>query len=129
MIFELGLSGLACFAISKEISELKDSYTPGIPRDSNSLKTLLRKIRVLTAAERNSVKWRRCLLLSLLIIFLIFTFVICRYPTYREFILSLTLIFMGLYLTFSLYSKFYFSEIEKISKKITEKIRDKYFVS
>jgi len=52
------------FAIYKEYAEACDSYRQSTPDKNNSTDEILKKIVIGSNYDLNSVKWRRCLILS-----------------------------------------------------------------
>lgn len=80
------------------------SYTR--PNDNDSCDTLFKKIWKASGAEQSSIKWRRCFILSSIIVFLVYFFVATpgTIPDYKTFFLSFVIVFALLMMCFIYYS-------------------------
>lgn len=79
------------------------AYFQGRPTNNDSVPVLLDKISLSSSYESNSVKWRRCLIISLVITFVLFLLVFSRLPTGQELLIFLLIIYMSLYFMLSYY--------------------------
>ena len=81
------------------------AYFRGRPNSNDSTKVLLDKIMLSSTYESNSVKWRRCLIFSVLITIIGFLLVFSRLPTGQEMLIFVLCVYFGLYLILIYYQK------------------------
>jgi len=79
---------LFLYAIWKEATEGDDCYTRAIPKDTNQIGTLLRKIGICTKYEDNVVRWRKAYIIAFVGCIVIFLVLGRRIPTPRELVLT-----------------------------------------
>lgn len=89
------------------------AYREGKPSPNDSVDVLLQKISYSSIYETNSVKWRRCLILSVVITLVLFFLLFSRLPTGREFLICVLIIYFTMYLMLS----FYQSQVAKYAVK------------
>lgn len=82
-------------------------YIKGKPENTDTINELLNKIKISSNCEGSTVKWRRCLLLSIIISILIALVIMQKFPSGRDFFLMVFLAFIMLYFSFSYYEYHY----------------------
>lgn len=74
---------LILYALKGEIFNSRDPYTSGIPVESDSLPRLVRKIDYIVQTRSTSVKWRKVLLATTVIVALMFYFIDHEIPIHN----------------------------------------------
>ena len=82
-------------------------YNGGLGKNTDTVSKLLDKIQLSSECDVNTVKWRRSLILSIIGIFLVYIIVLRRIPQGDEFFLSVLLMFIVIYGSFSYYQFHY----------------------
>jgi len=82
-------------------------YIKGEPKSSDSVNQLLNKIKLSSNVASNTVKWRRSLLLSVVIVILISLVVLEKFPCGKQLVLMVFLAFIIIYFSFSYYEYHY----------------------
>lgn len=82
-------------------------YEKGQPKNTDNVNELLNKIKISTKCETTTVKWRRTLLLAVVITFLISLLILQRLPSGKEMFLMVFLTFMVIYFSFIYYEYHY----------------------
>jgi hypothetical protein len=82
-------------------------YVKGQPKNTDNVNELLNKIKISTNCGNSTVKWRRGLLLSVVICILISLVVLGKFPTGKEMFLMVFLTFIVIYFSFSYYEYHY----------------------
>lgn len=110
---------IVIFALHKELTESSDSYSLAYLKQPKrpSFFSLLRNITIAASYDKNTVRWRRCCLLSLVIIFVLFGVVAHKLPSTQEFIISFSSLFIIIYLFLEINAKMYSYKVEEIIKQ------------
>ncbi len=104
----------------KEKNKENDSQT----RKLSYIKKILDKIDILADTHQNTVKWRRCVILSIFSSVLISILVLNKFPTGKEFLLLVLPIFGTFYASFNYYSYHYDRYPSQFTKENTSAIRE-----
>lgn len=119
---------LAYYAIKMEYTDLKCpstkgnevcgngrgvAYIQGKPNADDDVCTLISKIGLSSKYESNSVKWRRCLIFSIIVTFAIFGLILCRLPNGQELLISILILYIASYLLLI----FYYNSISRPAVK------------
>ena len=103
------------------------AYVKGRPYTRDPPETLLNKISLSSSYENNTVKWRRCLIFSFVVTFIIFLLVLTRLPQGKELLICVLILYCTLYFMLSFYQN-------EVSRHATRQIdvsldllRDKLF--
>lgn len=107
---------LFLFALLKELTEQSHSYKQGEPSKKDDRKTILKKIERCLTFEQSCVKWRRSYIASVLIVALFFGFVLNRFPSINECLLSILVVYIVYYSVWTHYSMIEASEAVKWGK-------------
>lgn len=102
-------------------------YEKGQPKNSDNINELLNKIKISTNCEASTVKWRRSLLLAMIISLLISLIILQRFPSGKEMFLMVFITFIIIYFSFSYYeyhyNKYPMININKSVNYIRNKLR------
>lgn len=79
------------------------AYFKGKPSPEDDVRTLLEKISLSSSYEENTVKWRRCLIFSLIITLIFFLLVLSRLPNGNELLIGALLVYVLLYFMMTYY--------------------------
>lgn len=96
------------------------SYYKGKYRDGDNFKKILQKIRISSRYDVETVYWRRSLLFSIVISFLILAIVLRRFPRGVEFLPAILILYLTLYFFFLYYQK---NVSEIASEQVSENIK------
>lgn len=114
---------LFLFALFREIKEQPNCYLQGEPKDGDDIATICKKIYICLQSETKAIKWRRCLLISVTSLILIFTFIYSRIPSNAEIILILAVIYTTVYVSMQLFTERISSESVRLGKANLSKLR------
>lgn len=98
------------YAIFFEIKDCSDSYKDGIPVETDSLKTLTRKIKILFQSQSSSVKWRRAYISAFLCVALLI--ILSETKTESEIMIIFFVCFFVFFTVSQFHSKFNYSNCE-----------------
>lgn len=103
------------------------AYRGSTPHENSSCEELLDNIRAGAGAERKSIKWRRSLILGIIICFMAWILVItpARLPLWWKFYLTVLIAFAVLYFSFNNYSYHLFKIPEENIYKATDLLESK----
>ena len=87
----------------KENRNLGAVYEKGIPTETDTLSELLSKIRITSRYDVSSVYWRRCIIVSTIITFILIIISYRRLPSALELIYYFVLIYLVLYMFLNYY--------------------------
>lgn len=121
----LFIVAICLFAYQKEKTEQCHTYARSIPSDIDSKSLLYKKISICLSSNRYLIKWRRCFLGSVLITILLFALVHFRFPTPKEIILYVFIIYVVFYIWWVNITENISNPIEKIGKTIIRKLKSK----
>lgn len=93
------------------------AYSEGKPFFEDDKTTLLKKIRISSRYDEASVYWRRTIIFSLLLSFVLLVLVLKRFPDGYEVITSFTVIYLFTFLFLVFYQ-------ETVSKKATNQVSE-----
>jgi hypothetical protein len=82
-------------------------YINGMGNDKDDIPVLLNKIELNANIDENTVKWRRCLVLAIISSILLFLIVFSKLPSGSELMMSILIIFLVFYFSFSFYQWHY----------------------
>jgi len=102
------------------------AFRGSTPKQGDSSRVLLDKIDNAAGAENNSIKWRRTLIVSTIIVFLIFVLVItpANLPEWNIFYLSILISWAILYFNFSNYSYHKYGDARRNIEASTNMLRE-----
>ena len=102
-------------------------YRGSKPSPSDSCPTLLKKIDLAANAERNSIKWRRSLILAATICVLVFGLVVMpgRLPEWTQMYVAVLLTTFVLYFNFNYYSYHRYKEPTEYIEESTDLLGEK----
>lgn len=106
-------------------------YQGGMPKTEDTTSDTLDKIVYLSEIESRTVKWRRSLILSLVVMGIIYA-IGSKVPSMKDFFLTLIPVFVVVYGSFSYYQYHYYKfpqefikqNVDKLRKKIGTEIKD-----
>jgi len=110
------------YAFFKEKEEQKYSYFQGIPKKTDSLKTLVKRVKICLETDLKTVKWRRSFLGAFLSTILIFLVVHFRIPNFKEMFLYTMIIYVIYYANWHNYSACISEEASKTGSLCLRKI-------
>jgi hypothetical protein len=110
-------------ALYKEKYEQENAYILSIPDKKDTIQTIFKKINYALEYETTTIKWRRSLISSFLILFILFAFVYARIPTPKEIILTFSISYMIFYFNFITYTNIVSNEAIKYGKQNIRKIK------
>lgn len=82
-------------------------YVKGQPKNTDSVNELLNKIKISSSCGSNTVKWRRSLLMSIVICILISLIILEKFPDGKSLFLMVFITFIVIYFSFSYYEYHY----------------------
>jgi uncharacterized membrane protein len=82
-------------------------YIQGQPKNTDNVNELLNKIKISANATLNTVKWRRSLLLAVVIAIFISMIILEKFPSGKQLFLMVFLTFIIIYFSFSYYEYHY----------------------
>lgn len=106
IIVVLILLFFSAFSAYNEYLHHEDAYSFYHKKDTDLISSSLRKIDNCIKYEQKSVRWRRILICSILVIFLLFVIVHQELPTVKQLILYFFIIFIVFYLNWTNYSNY-----------------------
>lgn len=111
------------FAIRAELADYADPYVYSAPQDTDTLAQTLRKIGNCLTYERKTVRWRRSLMISIISIILLFLFIYTRFPTPKECLLHVAIVFVVSYFIWQNYVANVSKNAIKIGQDNIEKLK------
>lgn len=93
------------------------AYASGKPDKDDDYYSLLAKIRISSRYDEASVYWRRCIIFSLLLSFVLLTCILMNLPSGYQLLASFTIIYLFTYLFLVYYQ-------EVVSKPATKQVND-----
>lgn len=120
LIIYIGLSILLYIAIKYEYLDIYcpnrsspvcgrgmgSMYVKGKPNSLDDIITLLEKIKISSRYEKNSVKWRRSFILSLISTILIFLILFHRLPDGKETLITLAILYFLFYISLDFFQHY-----------------------
>jgi hypothetical protein len=102
-------------------------YRGSTPHNADDCEVLLNKIDKAAGAEKKSIKWRRAFILSVIIVFAIFTLLVTKasLPDWTTFYLAVIISTFTLYFSFNNYSYHKYSVPTNNIKRATNLIRER----
>lgn len=94
------------FAAYNEYKHHEDAYSFFSKKDTDTILSSIRKIDTCLKYEQKSVRWRRILICTTAVIFLLFAFVHQELPSVKQIILYFFIIFLVFYFNWINYSNF-----------------------
>ena len=92
------------YAIYFEVKEQCHSYEAGKPKQGDKLKICLEKIKCCLTYDMKTIKWRRSLIASTVIIILVFLLVHKRKPELNEMLLYIIICFVVMHVNWKTYT-------------------------
>ena len=106
------------------------AFAEGKVKKGDDLHTLLAKIRISSRYDEASVYWRRCIVFSVILSFLLLLIVFQRFPTSYELLASFILIYLVSFLFLTFYqenvSKPATSQVNEATFEILQKLKEKF---
>lgn len=96
------------YAILCEIKDFSDSYKDGIPSETDSFQSLLRKIKILFQSESSSVKWRQAYISAFICVALLI--ILSETKTESEIMITFFVSFFVFFAVSQLHGKIYYSK-------------------
>lgn len=116
------ISILFLYALFFEIKEQNHAYIKGKMSPKDDVKKSLQKLDICLSYDQKTIKWRRCLMATVIIIALLFFFVKDNELTSKNFLLHFTIIFTIMYLTWRNYASVTGEDVYKIGKENIDNI-------
>lgn len=91
------------FAIRAELADHADPYVYSIAQNVDTVAQSIQKISNCLTYERKTVRWRRCYIISVIAVFLLFSMVHTRLPSAKESLLYVFIIFIVIYVIWQQY--------------------------
>ena len=85
---------LFIYGVVFEYTEANHSFQAGKPKDNESILSSIRKMEICMRYELRMVKWRRFFICSCIITLLIFSLIHQRFPSTKELLLYVAIIFI-----------------------------------
>ncbi len=101
-------------------------YYKGKKDDKDTVETLLDKINILADTSKNTVKWRRCLILGTVSALIVSLLTFNRFPTGKQFFMILLPIFGTFYASFNYYEYHYDRYPREYIHENTKQIGDNF---
>lgn len=98
-------------------------YNDGKITNTDSVTDTLEKIAYLTDTDDRTVKWRRSIIISIIIVIAISIMILNRVPTGSELFLYTGIIFIGIYSSFSFYEFHYYKYPKQYVKDAVQSVR------
>jgi len=92
------------YAVVKEYGEHDDSFRIQKPREGESIYRSMKKLEKCASYELHTIKWRRTLICTVVVIVLIFALIHQRVPGPKELLLHVFLIFLIFFLSWNNYT-------------------------
>ena len=106
------------------------AFAEGKIKKGDDLHTLLAKIRISSRYDEASVYWRRCIVFSVILSFLLLLILFQRLPTSYELLASFILIYLVSFLFLTFYqenvSKPATSQVNEATFEILQKLKEKF---
>ena len=106
------------------------AFAEGKIQKGDDLHTLLGKIRISSRYDEASVYWRRCIVFSVILSFLLLLIVFQRFPSAYELLASFILIYLLSFLFLTFYqenvSKPATSQVNEATFEILQKLKEKF---
>lgn len=91
------------FALYKEYTEHDDSFSFYKNKDSDDIKSSIYKLKKCIGYDFHTIKWRRILICTAIVIFLLYKLVFNKIPNGKELLLSFFFIFFVFYISWKHY--------------------------
>lgn len=115
---------MSIYAFIFEKNEASDALVKGIPDKKDNINKLYRKLEWCSTYETRTVKWRRILLCTVFIIILLFGIIHNRFPSTREIVLYMAIVFGTIYVFGSLYTQQISMRANELGKRCIKFIKD-----
>lgn len=113
-IILLIISILFVYALYFEIKEQEHAYIRGKASPNDNVKKSLKKIDICLSYDLKTIKWRRCLISTVVIMFLLFVFVRDNSVSSKNILLHFTIIFSLTYIMWRNYASVTGEDVHKI---------------
>lgn len=114
---------LLFYAISKEIKDTENYYKINIPKSTDNITILYKKLLGCVSAELKTVKWRKSFINAFVCLILVCVLIKQGFPTIREIFLYLIIIYTVYYMQWVNHNRMFSSKTEEIAKKIIKNIQ------
>jgi len=117
------IAALFVYAIFFEVREQNHAYIRGKASPKDNVKKSLRKLDTCLSYDMKTIKWRRCLIATVVIIILLFVFVRDNSVTSKNIVLHFAIIFTVMYLTWRNYTNVTGEDVHKVGMENIENIK------